>query len=77
MLLEIPVLGLHNNSVASVWEGGLAESWDLTGAIIISATNLRILIKDILGNIWGGTKWLASHWTPAWKGLRSYSRGGL
>jgi hypothetical protein len=48
LLLEIPVRELHNNLVAPVAEGGLAESRDATGAIIISDTNLRVLIKESL-----------------------------
>jgi hypothetical protein len=46
MLLEIPVWELHNNLVAPVEEGGLAESQESTGAIIISDTNSRVLIKE-------------------------------
>ena len=48
LLLEIPVRELHNNLVAPVEEGGLAESRDATGSIIISDTNLRVLIKESL-----------------------------
>jgi hypothetical protein len=46
LLLEIPVRELHCNLVAPVQEGGLAESRDLAGSIIISDSNLRIIIKE-------------------------------
>ena len=48
LLLEIPVWELHNNLVAPVQEGGLAESQDSTGSIIISDMNLQIIIKESL-----------------------------
>jgi hypothetical protein len=48
LLLEIPVRELHNNLLAPVQEGGLAESRDSAGAILISDTNLRIIIKESL-----------------------------
>lgn len=46
LLLEIPVRELHCHLVAPVQEGGLAESRDLAGSIIISDSNLRIIIKE-------------------------------
>jgi hypothetical protein len=47
-LIEIPIQELHCNLVEACEKGGLLESRDVTGKIIVSDTTLQKIIKDDL-----------------------------
>jgi hypothetical protein len=48
LLLEIPIRELHNDLMLPPREGGLADTWDNSGNVIISGMPLRHLLPEQL-----------------------------